>query len=458
MNFKIYNTYGKKLEEFKPIKEGLVTMYNCGPTVYDFVHVGNLRTFLMADFLRRSLDFFGYEVKQVKNITDVGHLTQDDIDAGEDKMMKAANREHKTPQDIARFYEETFHEDEVKLNILPAFVFPRATEYVEEMIKMVEKLIQNGHAYEVNGSVYYEVDTFPDYGKLSGNTIENLKIGARLEANPEKKKPYDFALWLKADESHLMKWQSPWGIGYPGWHIECSAMSTKNLGETIDIHTGAEDNVFPHHEDEIAQTEGATGKKFANYWIHGRHLLIDGEKMSKSKGNFYTLKDIIEKGFDPLAFRYLCFTASFTSNLNFTWQSLEDGKNALEKLYAFVGSIQNTGEIIKSYEEKFKTALAENLNTPLALSVVWEMLKDKNFKEEDRKATLLLFDKVLGLDVEKNQKISEDAPEEIKQLVAMREEARQNKDFTTSDKIRDEIQAKGYSIEDTAEGVKISKK
>lgn len=458
MNFKIYNTYGKKLEEFKPIKEGLVTMYNCGPTVYDFVHVGNLRTFLMADFLRRSLEFFGYEVKQVKNITDVGHLTQDDIDAGEDKMMKAAHREHKTPQDIARFYEEAFHEDEAKLNILPAFVFPRATEYVEEMIKMVERLIQNGHAYEVNGSVYYEVDTFPDYGKLSGNTIENLKVGARLEANPEKKKPYDFALWLKADESHLMKWQSPWGIGYPGWHIECSAMSTKNLGETIDIHTGGEDNVFPHHEDEIAQTEGATGKKFANYWMHGRHLLIDGEKMSKSKGNFYTLKDIVEKGFDPLAFRYLCFTASFTSNLNFTWQSLEDSKNALEKLYAFAGSIQNTGEVIKSYEESFKKALAENLNTPLALSVLWEMLKDKNFKEEDRKTTLIHFDKVLGLNVEKNQKISEEAPEEIQQLVAMREEARQNKDFAASDKIRDEIQAKGYSIEDTPEGVKISKK
>jgi cysteinyl-tRNA synthetase len=458
MNFKIYNTYGKKLEEFKPIKKGLVTMYNCGPTVYDFVHVGNLRTFLMADFLRRSLEFFGYEVKQVKNITDVGHLTQDDIDAGEDKMMKAANREHKTPQDIAKFYEEAFHEDEKKLNILPAFVFPRATEYVEEMIKMVQKLIENGHAYEVDGSVYYEVDTFPDYGKLSGNTIENLKIGARLEANPEKKKPYDFALWLKADESHLMKWQSPWGIGYPGWHIECSAMSTKNLGETIDIHTGGEDNVFPHHEDEIAQTEGATGKKFANYWMHGRHLLIDGEKMSKSKGNFYTLKDITDKDFNPLTFRYLCFTASFTSNLNFTWQSLEDSRNALEKLYAFAGSIQNTGEIIESYEEKFKAALAENLNTPLALSIVWEMIKDKTQKEEDKKTTLLHFDKVLGLDIEKNQKINGEIPEEIKQLAAMREEARQNKDFATSDKIRDEIQAKGYSIEDTPKGLKVSKK
>lgn len=478
MNFKIYNTLGKKLEELKPIQEGVITMYNCGPTVYDFVHVGNLRTFLMADFLRRSLEFSGYEVRQVKNITDVGHLTQDDIDAGEDKMIKAANREHKTPQDIARFYEEAFHEDEKKLNILPASVFPRATEYVEEMIKIVQKLIENGHAYEVNGSVYYEVDTFPDYGKLSGNTIENLKVGARLEANPEKKKPYDFALWLKADESHLMKWNSPWGIGYPGWHIECSAMSTKNLGDTIDIHTGGEDNIFPHHEDEIAQSEGATGKKFANYWMHGRHLLIDGEKMSKSKGNFYTLKDITEKGFDELAFRYLCFTASFTSNLNFTWQSLADSQNAFNKLHIFAESIKEEGEIIKNYEENFKKALTENLNTPLALSVVWEMIKDKNYEDKDKKATLLHFDKVLGfklseyrpkryvmiaktgeftLDI-KNAIDKKDIPEEIKQLAMMREEARQSKDFATADKLRDEIQSKGYTLEDTPEGIRINKK
>jgi len=298
MPFKIYNTLTKRIEEFEPINDEKVTMYNCGPTVYDYVHIGNFRTYLMADFLRRSLEFSGYEVKQVKNITDVGHLTQDDIDAGEDKMLKAARREGKTPYDIARFYEEAFHDDEAKLNILPAHVFPRATEYIPQMIDIIKKLIERGYAYETNGSVYYNVDKFKDYGKLSGNTLENLKIGARLGANPEKKNPYDFALWLKAGDEHLMRWESPWSTGYPGWHIECSAMSITNLGETLDFHTGGEDNVFPHHEDEIAQSEGATGKKFTNYWVHGRHLLVDGEKMSKSKNNFY-----VEKSFNHRNYR-----------------------------------------------------------------------------------------------------------------------------------------------------------
>lgn len=312
----LYNTYAKKLEEFKPLEKKKVRMYSCGPTVYDFVHLGNFRTFLMADFLRRAFEYSGYEVKHIKNITDVGHLTQDDIEAGEDKMIKAAKREKKTPYDIAKFYEEAFHKDEEKLNILPARKFPRATEYINQMIAMIEKLIANGYAYESNGSVFYDVEKFKDYGKLSGNTLENLKTGARLEAHPDKKNPCDFALWLKADPKYLMQWDSPWSRGYPGWHIECSAMSIANLGDTIDIHTGGEDNTFPHHEDEIAQSEGATGKKFVNYWIHGRHLLVDGEKMSKSKGNFYVLTNIEKRGFNPLSFRYLCLTAHFQSQLD----------------------------------------------------------------------------------------------------------------------------------------------
>ncbi|MDD3190864.1 MAG: cysteine--tRNA ligase [Candidatus Pacebacteria bacterium] len=483
MTLRIYNTLTKQIEDFRPIDDKCVTMYSCGPTVYDFVHIGNLRTFMMADFLRRTLLFLGYEVKHIKNITDVGHLTQDDIDAGEDKMLKAAKREHKTPQDIARFYEEAFKKDEEKLHILPAYKFTRATEYIDEMIKLIEKLIAKGYAYETNGSVYYDINKFDKYGQLSGNALENLKIGARLEANPDKKNPYDLALWLKSGEEHLMKWQSPWSVGYPGWHIECSAMSIANLGETLDFHTGGEDNIFPHHENEIAQSEGATGKKFVNYWVHARFLLVDGEKMSKSKGNFYTLKDIEEKGFDPLVYRYLCLTAHFQSQMNFTWQSLKDSQNALKKLYAFAGSVDSKeeGSGIEKYIEKFQAALEDNLNTPLAIATVWEMIKDRSMSDRDRKTTLLKFDEVLGLglsDIEPsllktetgefelnggNIKFSitrsstEDTiSEDLLDLVKERETARQAKDFATSDRLRNELKKRGYEIKDTAEGIEIT--
>lgn len=451
----IYNSYTKKIETITPLNPPQITMYNCGPTVYDFVHIGNLRTFLMADFLRRSLEFLGYQVKQVKNITDVGHLTQDDIDAGEDKMIKAATKEQKTPQDIALFYENAFHNDEARLNILPAHVFPKATEYIDEMIAMITTLIQKNYAYEINGSVYYEVDKFSQYGQLSGNTIDKLKIGARLEINPEKRKAYDFALWLKADENHLMKWNSPWGVGYPGWHIECSAMSTKNLGNTIDIHTGGEDNIFPHHEDEIAQSEAATGVKFANYWVHGRHLLVDGEKMSKSKGNFFTLQHITDKGFSPLAFRYLCLTSSFVSNLNFTWQSIEDSQNALNKLQDFIQKTNKTGQIIPSYTQQFTNALKDNLNTPIAMAIVWKMIKDQQQSATDKKATLLHWDKVLGLNL--SQSSNQMIPNDIMQLVQQREQARQQKDFATSDLLRNKIQKQGYNLEDNENGTQVYK-
>ena len=456
-------------------------MYSCGPTVYDFVHLGNFRTFLMADFLRRAFEYSGYEVKHIKNITDVGHLTQDDIEAGEDKMIKAAKREKKTPYDIAKFYEEAFHKDEEKLNILPARKFPRATEYINQMIAMIEKLIANGYAYESNGSVFYDVEKFKDYGKLSGNTLENLKTGARLEAHPDKKNPCDFALWLKADPKYLMQWDSPWSRGYPGWHIECSAMSIANLGDTIDIHTGGEDNTFPHHEDEIAQSEGATGKKFVNYWIHGRHLLVDGEKMSKSKGNFYVLTNIEKRGFNPLSFRYLCLTAHFQSQLNFTWKSLEASQNALNKLYDFIklsiekktdpippsdkrgpslcscsppdkgglgGVIPDKGGLGGVYEEKFQKALKNNLDTPKALAIVWEMIKSKELSYNDKKASLLKFDKVLGLGLDKVKEEKVEIPEKIKNLIKQREEARKKKDWKKADELREMIKKEGYAVKD----------
>lgn len=486
MTLRIFNTLDKQVEDFKPLEDGRATMYSCGPTVYDYVHIGNLRTFMMADFLKRTLMFLGYEVRHVKNITDVGHLTQDDIDQGEDKMLKAARREGKTPYDIARFYEEAFREDENKLNILPAEIFPRATEYIPQMIAIIERLIKNGYAYEIDGSVYYDVDKFPAYGQLSGNTLENLKIGARLEAKEEKKNPYDFALWLKAGEEHLMRWDSPWSVGYPGWHIECSAMSTTNLGETLDFHTGGEDNVFPHHEDEIAQSEGATGQKFVNYWVHARHLLVGGEKMSKSKGNFYTLKDIEERGFPPLAYRYLCLTSHFQSQMNFTWQALEDSRNALETLKYSFRSIETDkkGELSNDYLKKFTFSLENNLDTPGAVAITWELIKDQQIKPEDKKVTILKFDEILGFDLAKlppvkhygltaetghynlsgnhanithiKDYVSKNIPESIISLLRKRIAARQNKDFAASDQLREELKSKGYEIKDTSEGIEIS--
>ncbi|MCK5332519.1 cysteine--tRNA ligase [Candidatus Parcubacteria bacterium] len=458
MTLKLYDTYTRKIRDFKSIQKNKITMYNCGPTVYDFVHIGNYRTYLMADFIRRTFEYFNYDVKQIKNITDVGHLTQDDIEAGEDKMLKAARRENKSPYDIARFYENIFLADEKKLNILPAYKFTRATEYINEMIAMIEKLIEKDYAYESNGNVFFAVGKFENYGKLSGNTLENLKTGSRLEAHPDKRDSHDFALWLKASPDHLMQWDSPWSKGYPGWHIECSAMSTANLGNTIDIHTGGEDNIFPHHEDEIAQSEGATGKKFVNYWLHGRHLLVDGKKMSKSKGNFYKLSDIEKKGLEPLSFRYLCLTTHFQSQLNFTWQSLEASQSALNKLFEFVRSAkEKRGKIIKEYEAKFNNALENNLDTPRALAITWEMIKSKNHSIGDKKITLLKFDDFFGFDLN-TATIEDEIPAEIERLTEQRNEARKNKDWSMSDKLRAEIESKGFILKDTTENTTVKPK
>ena len=321
---KLYNTLTKQKEEFIPINPGKVGMYSCGPTVYSKVHIGNLRAYTTADILRRYLEYRGFEVRHIKNITDVGHLTEDDVaqgDSGDDKMEKAAKKEKKTPEEIARFYENYAKEIEKEINIEPAHYFPRATEHIPQMISIIETLIKKGIAYENNGNVFFDVTKFKDYGKLSGNTLEKLNIGARLnKPHPDKKNQWDFALWLKAPDNHIMKWDSPWSVGYPGWHIECSAMSMEYLGETFDIHTGGEDNIFPHHEAEIAQSESANGKKFVNYWVHNRHLLFDGEKMSKSKGTFLTLEDIRKKGFDAQDLRIAFLSSQYNSQMNFTWK------------------------------------------------------------------------------------------------------------------------------------------
>ena len=470
---KLYNTLTKSKKEFRSIHKGKASMYICGPTVYDFVHIGNLRSYMTPDILRRYLEYSGYEVRQIKNITDVGHLTDDDIaqaDTGEDKMAKAAKREKKTPEEIARFYEDVFHRDEKEMNILPAHFFPRATAHIPQMIKIIEELIKNGNAYEKNGNVFFDVTSFPDYGKLSGNTLGNLKVGARLEEHPDKKNPWDFALWLKAPADHILQWDSPWSRGYPGWHIECSAMATEYLGDTLDIHTGGEDNIFPHHEAEIAQTECATGKKFVNFWVHTRHLLVEGEKMSKSKGNFYKLQDIIDKGFDPMHLRLFYLSSHYRKQADFSWKDLEQAKANFERIAEWLGKLKaiststDSTPIASDIIEKFNSAMNDDLNTPLALSVLYDLITETNkqIAENDLSAIearqiIGIFEKmnrVLGLRFKEEIKI----PKEVKKMADERLEARKSKDFQKSDELRKEIEKLGYTIEDLDDSYKLKKK
>lgn len=477
---KIYNTLTKTKEEFKPINAGKVGMYTCGPTVYDYIHIGNIRAYLTADVLRRYLEYLGYEVRHIKNITDVGHLTEDDIgqgDTGEDKMAKKALREKKTPQEIAQFYENYFRGIEQEMNILPAHYFPRATAHVPQMIKIIERLLEKGLAYEKNGNVFFDVTKFPAYGKLSGNTLENLKVGARLEEHPDKINAWDFALWLKAQKDHFMKWESPWSLGYPGWHIECSAMSMEYLGDTMDIHTGAEDNIFPHHEAEIAQSEGATGKRFVNYWVHLRHLLVNGEKMSKSKGNFYILDDIKNKGYNPMVLRLLLLSSNRHHQMNFTWEAMEQAKANYERIAGWVRNLEkiatngsstpimgvelpnssNSPEKIDFthiYEKRFEEAMDDDLNTPLALAVIYELITETNKLLTENKLSaetvkgILDFwnkvNKVFGLSI--NPLL---IPNEIIDLAEARAKARAEKKYKEADELRKKIEREGYFIEDT---------
>jgi len=467
---KFYNTYSKKKEVFKPLNPPYVHIYDCGPTVYFFAHIGNMWRYVFSDLLRRTLEYNGYKVKQVMNITDVGHLTEEDLaaDTGEDKIIKAAKKEKKTPEQIAEFYTQAFFRDTERLNILRPHVVPRATEHIPEMIDLIKILEQKGYAYWAGDKYFvYDIAKFKDYGKLSGKKLEELKSGARLEPVPGKKNPFDFALWIK-DEKHLMRWDSPWGVGYPGWHIECSAMSMKYLGPTLDIHTGGEDNIFPHHENEIAQSEAATGKQFVRYWLHVRHNLVDGQKMSKSKGNFYVLQDLVDKGFEPLAYRYLCLNTHYRNNLNFTWEGLKGAQNSLENLYKKVREFKSprtrtssvrgkqVSKVEREYQNKFLGFINDDLNMPKALAVVWELVKDNNVPPEEKYQLLIDFDRVLGLGLDKVKEI--EIPQKVKKLAEEREKYRQTGDFGKADEIRKKIEELGYKIEDTKEGPKISAK
>lgn len=473
MNDKLvfYNTLTKSKVPFEPLYPGKVSLYTCGPTVYDVIHIGNIRAYIFADILRRVLEYAGYEVRHIKNITDVGHLTADDIaqgDSGEDKIAKKALTEQKSPEEISAFYTEYFMNTESALNILPAHFFPRATAHIPQMIKMIEELIRKGHAYEVNGNVFYDVTSFPEYGKLSGNTLENLKVGARLEEHPDKKNPWDFALWLKAPEGHLMRWPSPWSEGYPGWHIECSAMSQEYLGDTFDIHTGGEDNIFPHHEAEIAQSEGVTDKPFVRYWLHTRHLLVNGEKMSKSKGNFLTIEDIYEKGYDATDMRLVCLSAHYRSQMNFTDAGLNQARKNKDKLFGTYARLLNGSEeaarpVANNELSSFIDAMNDDLNTPLALAKALELASKYN-KALDEKAVFTTSEALQNMQVVFRifgliyTKAEDSIPEEVQNLAALRQEARVQKDFAKSDEYRDQIEALGYSVKDAENGFQLSKK
>ena len=468
MKLTFYNTLTRKKEEFHSIDENRVRMYSCGPTVYSYAHIGNFRTYIFMDTLRRVLKYNGYELKHVMNITDVGHL-ESDADEGEDKMEKAARKEKKDPYEIANFYTEIFLKDMEKLNIDKPEIITKATENISQMIEYVKEIIKNGYAYETSKGIYFDISKLDKYPVLSNRKLDDQIAGARVDVDPEKKNPYDFALWIKAPENHIMKWESPWGLSYPGWHLECSTMGRRFLGEEFDIHTGGVDHIPTHHENEIAQSKGATGKIPAHVWMHCEYLQVDGGKMSKSLGNTYTISQLEEKSISPLAFKLFCFTAHYRNKLNFTFEGAYGAQKALERLYdSYIKNANGVDDvdedIIKEYEERFLAYINGDMNMPGAMSVVWEIAR--NAKKSIKFADLLLkFDKVLGLDMKNAENYllefkheeSEELPEEIKALVEERKQARAEKNWVKSDEIRDRIISLWYSIKDTKDGIIVKK-
>lgn len=461
MDLKIYNTLSRSKEVFVPVRPGRVGIYTCGPTVYNYAHIGNLRTYIFMDILRRVFAFNGYKVKSVMNITDVGHLLSD-ADDGDDKMSMAAAEQKKTPEEIAEFYSAAFFRDIARLNVRRPDVTPKATEHIGDMIKIVQALLDKGYAYETDDGIYFDISKFPDYGKLSGANLEEQLAGARVDINTGKRHPADFALWKKAAPNHIMKWPSPWGMGYPGWHIECTAMSNKYLGDVFDIHTGGIDHVPIHHENEIAQAEAWLGKRAVNYWMHSEFMLVDGGKMSKSLGNTYTVDDLAAKGYTPMEFRYMCLNVQYRQKLNFTWEAMAAAKTAYERLSALLyrhktaPAPENRPEIEK-YLGEFHEAINDDLNVPMAMGVLWKMLRLPAGKDVYDAA--LVMDKVFALDFDKvaSPDHTAEAPPEIREMAEKRREARRNKNWAESDRLRDEIAAKGYKVLDTADGYRLEK-
>lgn len=458
MELKLYNTLSRQKEVFKPINDDKVRIYSCGPTVYYYAHIGNLRAYLFMDNLRRVLKYNGYDLLHAMNITDVGHLVSD-ADEGEDKMAVAAKRENKDPYEIAEFYTNKFMIDLEKLNINKPEVICKATDHIKEMEEYVKQIIKNGYAYETEDTIYFDTSKLDKYGVLSNIKTNEQKAGARVDFDNQKKNVTDFALWIKAPENHIMKWDTFWGKCYPGWHIECSAMGRKYLGEHFDIHTGGIDHIPIHHENEIAQSKGCTGQIPANFWMHCEFLLIDGGKMSKSLNNVYTIADLEAKGFSAMDYRMFNYTSHYRNKLNFTWDSLEAAKVALSRLKDGYqkhhdGKENVEDSIISEYEQKFNEAINDDLNMPLAMSVVWDVIKNNN-KSPKLAELLRKFDQVLGLKIDEKDRI--ELPEDVKALVNERKIARENKDWAKSDEIRDKLAQMGYSVKDTKNGMEITK-
>jgi len=452
----LYNTLTRKKSALRPHEKGKFSIYTCGPTVYRDAHIGNLRSYLMADWIRRTLQILGNEVTHIKNITDVGHMRQEVLEQGEDKVIAAAIAEGKTPAQIAEFYTHRFLTDELAINILPADEFPKATDHVTEMIEITESLLQSGFAYEVKGNIYYDVNSFSTYGNLSGNVHESeLQEAVRIESDPLKKDPRDFTLWKKAEEGRSLKWASPWGDGFPGWHIECSAMSIKYLGRNIDVHTGGVDNIFPHHEGEIAQSEGYTGTQVVSHWVHGQHLLADGVKMAKSAGNAFIISDLVERGIDPLAFRYLCMTARYRTRINFTFTSLKACETALNKLRRhYILFRKDSDKLIPEYDKieewhtRFINKVCEDLDMPGLLDAVWRLVESSDISNSGKAEVLRRIDKLMGLGLDSTPDMY-DLPDVIVCKSRKRNSLRDSSNYEESDLIRDEMEAEGYLIEDS---------
>lgn len=473
--FQIYNSMTRKKEVFKPVEEGKVTIYTCGPTVYSSAHVGNFSAFLMADLLVRYLKYKSYEVKWVMNITDVGHLTDDNevSDSGEDKMEAASKRENKTVWEIARYYEDLFMKDLKTLKALPAFKYPRATEHIPEMIEMVKALEEKGVVYETSDGIYFDISKFPKYGELSGNTLDALQAGARVEVNEDKRSAFDFAVWKKLvgkNEAHIMKWDSPWGAGFPGWHLECSAMSKKYLGETLDFHTGGEDNRFPHHESEIAQSETANGKKFVNYWMHKSRVVVNNEKMSKSLGNFFTVQDLIDRGYTADSIRFTFLSAHYRSKLNFTEEQLVESQKTIDKFNDFIQSVlkadtahveDGISAIVKSAKQQFEKGMDDDLNISVALASLFGFIKavrkkvdSGNFSKSGKDAVMSFLKDlneifvVFNLEERKEKEFSPEEQKLIDDLREKRNKFRAEKNWVEADRIRDELNKMGVNIAD----------
>ncbi|MHB1049130.1 MAG: cysteine--tRNA ligase [Bacteroidota bacterium] len=473
MSLHIYNSLTRKKEEFTPIASGIVKMYVCGPTVYGLSHLGHAKSYISFDIVFRYLRYLKYKVTYVQNITDVGHLT-DDADAGEDKIAKQAQKEKLHPMQVVEMYTREYFTDMDALNILRPDISPRATGHIPEQIAMAQDLLAKGFAYEMNGSVYFDVTKDKQYGKLSGRTLEEAESGTRVDVKTEKRNPADFALWKKAEPNHIMQWNSPWGMGYPGWHLECSAMSMKYLGETFDIHGGGMDNQFPHHECEIAQSECSTGKQFVKYWMHNNLITVNGQKMGKSLGNFITLKDAFEK-FDPLVVRFFILQSHYRSTLDFSEQAIDAAAKGFEKLTAARVRLRNeiskqrkgSKEFITSFDEyrkRFFEAMDDDFNAPLAIGVLFELVRETNdllndaanashsFLTSVEQFLTLATEEILGLSVQSNAGGSSVEPQLMELLIAIRNDARKNKNFAISDKIRDDLKAAGIVLEDGKEG------